>query len=60
MCGFLVYKHKGNNFYIQKRGQDFTNEVQVNDFTFVHNLLHITGEFALSVFITVKFIIINL
>ena len=45
MCGFLVYKHHGNNFYIQKRGQDFTSEVKRNGFTFVHNLLHITGEF---------------
>lgn len=45
MCGFLVYKKSGNNFYIQKRGQDFTNEVHKEGFTFVHNLLHITGEF---------------
>lgn len=45
MCGFLVYKQKGNNFYIQKRGQDFTNEVKKGSFTFVHNLLHITGAF---------------
>ncbi len=45
MCGFLVYKVQGNNFYIQKRGQDFTNEIQRNGFTFIHNLLHITGEF---------------
>jgi len=45
MCGFLVYNHNGNNFYIQKRGQDFTNEVKKNGFTFVHNLLHITGKF---------------
>ncbi len=45
MCGFLVYKVKGNNSYIQKRGQDFTNEVKRDGFTFTHNLLHITGEF---------------
>src|SRR3989344_5809359 len=46
MCGFLVYKHKGNNFYIQRRGQDFTNKVEKNGFTFIHNLLAITGRFA--------------
>lgn len=45
MCGILVYKHKGNNFFIQKRGQDFTSKVERNGFTFIHNLLHITGEF---------------
>lgn len=46
MCGFLVYRKTGNNFYIQKRGQDFTNTVERNGFTFVHNLLSITGGFA--------------
>ncbi len=46
MCGILVYKHKGNNFYIQKRGQDYTNVSKRHGFTFVHNLLNITGEFA--------------
>lgn len=45
MCGFLVYRKKGNNFFIQKRGQDFTNKVEKDGFTFIHNLLHITGEF---------------
>lgn len=45
MCGILVYKNSGNNFFIQKRGQDFTNKIQRNGFTFIHNLLSITGEF---------------
>lgn len=45
MCGILVYKNQGNNFYIQKRGQDFTNKVSRHGFVFIHNLLHITGEF---------------
>ncbi len=44
MCGILVYKHSGNNFFIQKRGQDFTNKVNRHGFTFIHNLLHVTGE----------------
>lgn len=46
MCGFLVYKNKGNNFYIQKRGQDYINIVKINGFNFIHNLLSITGDFA--------------
>ena len=45
MCGILVYKNQGNNFFIQKRGQDFTNKVEKNGLTFVHNLLSITGGF---------------
>jgi asparagine synthetase B (glutamine-hydrolysing) len=45
MCGFLVYQKNGNNHYIRKRGQDMTNKVRINGFTFVHNLLHITGDF---------------
>lgn len=44
MCGFLVYKKSGNNFFIQKRGQDLTNKIEKNGFKFVHNLLSITGE----------------
>ena len=44
MCGILVYKTKGNNFFIQKRGQDFTNTVERNGLTFVHNLLSVTGD----------------
>lgn len=52
MCGFIVSKNsKPNNFYIQKRGQDFTNEVKINGFTFLHNLLHITGQFTPQPFI---------
>ncbi len=48
MCGFLVYKknNQGNNFYIQKRGQDLTTETKIYGFTFVHNLLSITGKFS--------------
>lgn len=45
MCGILIYQHSGNNYYIQKRGQDLTNKVQRGGFTFIHNLLSITGEF---------------
>lgn len=45
MCGILVYKTSGNNFYIQKRGQDLTNKFTKHGFTFIHNLLSITGDF---------------
>lgn len=45
MCGFLVSREGGNNFFIQKRGQDLTTELKKEGFTFIHNLLSITGEF---------------
>lgn len=45
MCGFLVYNTKGNNFYIQKRGQDLTTRIDRGGFTFIHNLLSVTGSF---------------
>lgn len=48
MCGILVYKNSGNNFFIQKRGQDFTNKIERNGFTFIHNLLSVTGEFVVQ------------
>ncbi len=44
MCGFLVYKLKGSNNYIKRRGPDLTTEVKKGGFTFIHNLLHVTGE----------------
>lgn len=44
MCGFLVYKKSGNNFFIQKRGQDYTSRIKSGGFTFVHNLLFVTGQ----------------
>ncbi len=46
MCGFLVYKEKGNNFFIKRRGQDHTNKIKRHGLTFEHHLLSITGEFA--------------
>ncbi len=45
MCGLLVYKQAGNNFFIQKRGCDLTNKIELHGFTFIHNLLSITGQF---------------
>lgn len=51
MCGFLVYKNYGNNFYIQKRGTNLTNKIKINGITFVHNLLSVTGRLTPQPFI---------
>lgn len=45
MCGILGFKDKGNNSKIKLRGQDMTNEIKKGGFTFVHNLLSVTGAF---------------
>jgi len=45
MCGIIGYKYVGENEFIQRRGQDHTNEVEINGMTFIHNLLSVTGEF---------------
>ena len=49
MCSFNIIKVFNSsiediNYYTQKRGPDCTNIVKVNNITFIHNLLHITGE----------------
>lgn len=51
MCGILIYKKKGNNEFIRKRGPDLTNKIEINGLTFVHNLLSVTGEFTEQPFI---------
>ena len=38
------------NFYMQRRGPDATNAIKAHGFTFVHNLLHMTGERRLQPF----------
>jgi len=50
MCSFLFTNKKINNidtanFFLQKRGPDKTSVLNVDGFTFIHNLLSITGEF---------------
>lgn len=50
MCSFLFTDKKIDNldpinFFIQKRGPDKTTIKSIDKFTFVHNLLSITGEF---------------
>ena len=49
MCSFNIIKIlnadiEDINYYTQKRGPDRTNVVKLNNITFIHNLLHITGE----------------
>lgn len=43
MCGILVYKEKGNNKYIGRRG-DLPNIRKVGGMTFLHTLLSVTGR----------------
>jgi asparagine synthetase B (glutamine-hydrolysing) len=51
MCGFLVYSSSGDNSRIRLRGPDHTNVVRLSGLTFVHNLLHVTGQFTPQPFI---------
>ena len=50
MCGILVYREKGNNDYIRRRGK-VENHKKVNEYTFVHSLLPVTGNLTLQPFI---------
>ena len=51
MCGFLTYLEKGDNSRIRRRGPDVTRIVSRAPFTFVHNLLSVTGEFTPQPFV---------
>jgi len=56
MCSFNILKIVNNaidfiNFHAQKRGPDETIIKEINNITFVHNLLHITGEKTLQPFV---------
>jgi asparagine synthetase B (glutamine-hydrolysing) len=51
MCGFLVYKEKGDNSRISLRGPDCTNVHRHAGLTFVHNLLSVTGDFTPQPFV---------
>jgi asparagine synthetase B (glutamine-hydrolysing) len=55
MCGFGITNIKNlslNNEKCQKRGPDLTTSIEINDVTFVHNLLHITGELTPQPFVS--------
>jgi asparagine synthase (glutamine-hydrolysing) len=50
MCSFLVTNKKISdidniNFYLKFRGPDHTAIKKINEWTFIHNLLSITGDF---------------
>lgn len=54
MCGFgvsSIINLQGTNQFCQKRGPDYTSTKVVNGIQFLHNLLHITGEYTLQPFI---------
>ena len=59
MCSFLIYKkNKFNTELIKKcidklklRGPDYTNIIEINNYIFVHNLLHICGDITPQPFI---------
>ena len=49
MCSFNIIKRIKNslekiNYHTKKRGPDHTNIKEINNITFIHNLLHITGK----------------
>lgn len=53
MCSFGVTNRVGlntSNKFAQKRGPDATNSIVINDIEFLHNLLHLTGEFTTQPF----------
>ena len=56
MCSFIFTSKNVDdlgriNFYNKFRGPDKTNQVNINDYTFIHNLLSITGEFTNQPFV---------
>ena len=59
MCGIIFTNKKINNldyinFFCKKRGPDFTTEYKKNNYTFIHNLLQITGKSVKQPFIDEK------
>jgi len=56
MCSFIVTNRgiedlERVNYFTKFRGPDFTSSKEVNGFTFIHNLLSITGEFTIQPFV---------
>ena len=56
MCSFSVFNFiithlEYINFFLKFRGPDHTNHMMHNSFTFIHNLLHLTGEKTIQPFI---------
>ena len=56
MCSFLIFNWLIQNidyvnFFLKFRGPDTTNVINFNNYTFIHNLLHLTGEPTLQPFV---------
>ena len=56
MCSFIFScKHINDidtvNFYTKLRGPDHTSLVKIDEYSFVHNLLSITGDFVTQPFV---------
>lgn len=56
MCSFLftdksIEDFEYTNYYMKFRGPDHTNSIDVNGYTFIHNILSITGEFVEQPFV---------
>jgi asparagine synthetase B (glutamine-hydrolysing) len=56
MCSFLIFNWIINNidyinYYLKFRGPDCTNTINYENFLFLHNLLHLTGDITYQPFI---------
>ena len=59
MCSFLIFNWLVKNidyinYFLKFRGPDNTNVFNYKDFTFLHNLLHLTGKFTIQPFVNKK------
>jgi asparagine synthetase B (glutamine-hydrolysing) len=55
MCGIIITNNNISNLdyinqYCKNRGPDYTNFTTINNIHFVHNLLHITGDYTIQPF----------
>ena len=56
MCGFILTNKNYVNYFLKKRGPDYTNIQKINDLNIIHNLLSLTGDFTPQPFINKKLI----
>ena len=53
LCSNLINgDYDKHNFYLKMRGPDNTNVIEEGDYTFLHNLLSMTGEFTIQPFVS--------
>lgn len=65
MCSFLVFNWIINNidyinYFLKFRGPDSTNNFTFNNFSFIHNLLHLTGDITYQPFVNLDHKIVAL